>query len=155
MTAGFTPLTVTITRKPQLMESHVPMLILIDGYRAGPLKNGESSTYRLPVGAASIQAVLGMSKSPAIRISNASAAPVALEVESRISNFVFITGAALVVVSSFLVLYTAQLIYTLIALPPVLYHLYYRFIVKDSYLIIREKGPGDTRLQPTHQLPMR
>ncbi|HEX5555349.1 MAG TPA: hypothetical protein VFX43_19070 [Chitinophagaceae bacterium] len=137
---------ITVTRKSQLMESHEPMQIIINGYQAGLLKNGETATYPIYGEQAQLQAYLAMNKTPVVHISAAEASEKSFLVESSMTNTLFITGTILVIISAILVLRTEQLLYMLIAAPPALYHVYMRFIKKDKYLLIREMEIADVKL---------
>lgn len=130
--------TITVTRKSQLMDGHSPMQIIINGYRAGSLKNGETSSYQVPGNQARLQAFLAMSKSQTLEVTAGDSAQKNFLVQSTMTNLLFITGVILVLCSTALVLYTEQVLYMLIAMPPALYHLYLRFARKDKYLVIKE-----------------
>jgi hypothetical protein len=130
---------ITVTRKSQLMDSHVPMQIVINGCQAGILKNGQSATYDISGHNAEIQAYLSMNKTPLFSINASGVLHKKLLVESSMTNLIFIIGTVMVVISTIMVLYTNQLLYMLIAAPPALYHLYLRFVRKDKYLVIREQ----------------
>lgn len=129
---------VTVTRKSQLMEKSVPMQIMINGYRAGVLQNGQTETYQVAGSQAQIQAFLSMSKTRPLLIQAADGDGKSYVVQSNMNNVVYITGFSLVIISTILLFTTYDLWYMLIAAPPALYHLYIRFIRRDTYLVIRE-----------------
>jgi hypothetical protein len=132
---------VTITRKSQYMDQHIPMQILINGASASHLKNGESRTYLITEDQAELQASLAMNKTAPYRLTAQAGNLQHFYVASRMTNLIFILGTILVVASAGLVLWTQDLIYMIIAAPAALYHMYLRFIHKDKYLIIRQ-GTG-------------
>jgi hypothetical protein len=129
---------ITVTRKSQLMDSYEPMEILINGYQAGILKNGETATYRVYGEAAQLQARMAMNRTAPCHVTAGEAEASSFLVESTMTNTIFIIGTILVVISTILVLFTERLSYMLIAAPPALYHLYLRFLRRDTYLFIRE-----------------
>lgn len=129
---------VTVTRKSQLMEKSIPMQIMINGYNAGVLQNGQTETYQVVGSQAQIQAFLSMSKTRPLLIQAADGDGRSYLVESNMNNIVYITGFVLVIISTILLFATYNLWYMLIAVPPALYHLYIRFIRRDTYLVIRE-----------------
>lgn len=134
----YTGLTITVTRKQQLMERSMPMQVVINGQRAGQLKNGETETFRIEGNSAELQAYLSMNKTVPVHVSSEQASTKEFVVQSSMTNFLFVAGTILVVISSALVLFTEQWGYMLIAAPPALYHLYLRFLLKDKYLRIKE-----------------
>lgn len=129
---------ITITRRSQLMEKNVPMQIVINGYKAGDLKNGETETFHVAGNQAQVQAFLAMNKTRSLIVSNASDEVNNFIVESNMNDLVFIIGTSLVVIATIFTFMTYNLWYALIAAPPALYHLYIRFVRKDKYLVIRE-----------------
>lgn len=131
-------LDITVTRKSQLMEKSIPMQIIINGYRAGVLKNGQTETFQVAGDNAQLQAFLSMSKTRPLEIQANGSVGKNYVVESRMNNAAYIIGFLLVIVSTILVFATYNLLYMVIALPPALYHLYIRFVRKDTYLVIRE-----------------
>lgn len=129
-------LNITVTRKSQLMEKSIPMQIIINGYKAGVLKNGQTETFQVAGDNAQLQAFLSMSKTRPVKIqANDGKSYI---VESRMNNAAYVIGFLLVIVSTILVFATYNLLYMVIAIPPALYHLYIRFVRKDTYLVIRE-----------------
>lgn len=131
-------LDITVTRKPQLMEKSIPMHIIINGYKAGVLKNGQTETFQVVGDNAQLQAFLSMSKTKPLKIQANDNGGRNYLVESRMNNAAYIIGFLLVIVSTVFVFATYNLLYMVIAIPPALYHLYIRFIRKDTYLVIRE-----------------
>lgn len=146
---------VRVTRKSQLMDKQIPMDILINGYRAGRLKNGESATYQVPGNRATVQAFLAVNKTKPLTLEASESDSPHISVESRMTNLIFIVGTILVVISGVLIIRTEQLVYMLIAAPPALYHSYLRFFRKDKYLIIKEVKEKDAQGEPAGQLPIR
>lgn len=136
---------ITVTRKSQLMDGYEPMEILINGYRAGLLKNGETGSYTVYGQTAELQARIAMNRTVPTRVNAGDADTKAFLVESTMTNALFIAGTVLVAVSTILVLWTSQLSYMIIAAPPALYHLYLRFLRKDKYLVIRETGEQEVQ----------
>lgn len=146
---------VTVTRKSQLMDKQMPMDILINGYRAGRLNNGETAVYQVPGNRATIEAILSMNKSRALTLEAVDSDSPHVEVATRMTNLIFIVGTILVLLSGVLIVRTEQLIYMLIAAPPALYHSYLRFIRKDKYLTIKELKGEKAEVEPARQLPIR
>lgn len=146
---------ITVTRKPQLMDRQIPMDILINGYHAGRLKNGQRATYQVPGNHATVEAILSINKSRPLSLDAAESDSPQVQVTSRMTNLIFIVGTVLVVVSGVMIIRTAQLIYMLIAAPPALYHSYLRFFRKDKYLVIRELKEDLAPVGSAHQLPIR
>lgn len=120
------------------MEKNIPMQIIINGYKAGDLKNGQTETFQVAGDNAQVQAFLSMSKTKPLRIEANNNDGKNFLVESRMNNAVFIIALLMVAVSTMLVFSTYNLLYMLIAVPPALYHLYVRFVLKDTYLVIHE-----------------
>lgn len=145
-------LTITVTRRSQLMDRTLPMDVVINGHRAGFLKNGQTETFYIPGHAqrAQLQAFLSMNKTTPIDIDPTDADTKEFIVQSTMTDSVFIIGTVLVIISTVLSLFTEQWLYMLIAAPPALYHLYLRFVLKDKYLTIRE-----IERKATDQLPIR
>ena len=114
------------------------MQVVINGRRAGQLKNGETETFRIEGNSAELQAYLSMNKTIPLHVSPEQASAKEFVVQSSMTNFLFVAGTILVAISSVLVLFTEQWGYMLIAAPPALYHLYLRFLLKDKYLYIKE-----------------
>lgn len=135
---GYPGLTITVTRKQQLMERSMPMQVVINGRSAGQLKNGETETFRIEGNSAELQAFLSMNKTVPVHVSPELASTKEFIIQSSMTNFLFVAGTILVIISSALVLFTEQWGYMLIAAPPALYHLYLRFLLKDKYLRIKE-----------------
>lgn len=131
-------LNITVTRKSQLMEKSIPMQIIINGYKAGVLKNGQTETFQVPGDNARLQAFLSMSKTKPFEIQANDNSEKNYLVESRMNNAAYIIGFLLVIVSTVLIFATYNLLYMVIAIPPALYHLYIRFVRKDTYLVIHE-----------------
>jgi|GEM_PF-3390172 len=148
-------MSITVTRKSQLMDKQMPMDILINGYRAGQLKSGETSTFQVPGGQAILQAVLALNKSRPLYLDASGKTSPDLMIESRMSNLMFFIGTAMVLLSTFLLIYTNEMLYMLIAVPPALYNLYLRFLQKDNYLIIKEVKKKASGNASPFQLPIR
>lgn len=130
-------LNITVIRKAQFMDRSLPMVVLINGRKAGALKNGQTETFHIPGHSAELQAFLSMNKSVPLHVSSDEAAEKAFLVESSMTDTFFVIGTILVAISTALSLFTEQWIYMLIAAPPALIHLYQRFILKDKYLVIK------------------
>jgi hypothetical protein len=130
---------ITVKRKSQFMDSSTSMDILVNGYLAQTLKNGETKTIGLSTnGDIQLQAHLMVNKTPPVLLSEADRKEYIFLVEHVISNTIFFIGLGLAAISTILVIYTQQLIYILIAMPPAFFHLYYRYFKKDRYLRIRK-----------------
>lgn len=130
---------ITVKRKSQFMDSSTSLDILINGYLAQRLKNGETKTIPLSThDDIQLQAHLMMNKTPPVLLSEEDRNDHIFLVEHVISNTIFFIGLGLAAISTILLLYTQQPIYILIAMPPAFFHLYYRYIKKDRYLKIRK-----------------
>lgn len=122
------------------MDSNVPMDILINGFLAQRLKNGETKTIKLtndnqPI---ELRVHLMMNKLPPMIVTPEEMENNIFQIENVVSNTAFIIGIALAIISTILVLRTNQLIYMLIVAPPALYHLYFKWYRKDRYLSVRK-----------------
>lgn len=143
-------LNITLTRKSQLMDRTLPMQVVINGHKAGFLKNGQTETFHVAGESAELQAFLSMNKTVPVLVHCSGKEDKAYVIESTMTDALFVIGTILVAISTVLALFTEQWIYMLIAAPPALYHLYLRFVLKDKYLIIKEIQPENPA-----QLPMR
>lgn len=135
---GYQNLDITITRKHQFMDRSLPMQVIINGHRAGILRNGQTETFHINGSSAELRAYLSMNKTLPFQVDSSHASTKEFLIQSSMPDFLFVIGTILVIISTILVLFTEQWKYMLIAAPPALYHLYIRFLLKDKYLVIKE-----------------
>lgn len=133
-----------IKRKRQLMEANVPVDILVNGYLAAQLKNGETKEVHVYThDIILLEARLMMNKTEAFTISEEERGRNIYEVSHVISNPMYIVGILLAIVSTIMVLTTGHPGYMVIVAPPAALFAYLKFVKKSRYLRIspRAKGP--------------
>ncbi len=144
------PTKLTLSRKRQFMEANVPVDILVNGYLACQLKNGETKTINVYThDIILLQADLMRNKTPVTEVNETDRAQNVYEVSHVISNPVYIAGVVLAIVSTILIFTTGHPAYMGLVAPPAALLLYFKFIKKDRYLKISKLRKQDSLYQPS------
>lgn len=140
----------TLSRKRQFMEANIPIDILVNGFLACQLKNGETQTIHVYTNdTILLQADLMRNKTKAMEVDENDRADFVYEVSHVISNPVYIAGVALAVISTILIFATGHIAYMALVSPPAAMLLYFKFIKKDRYLKISKMRKQESQYQPS------
>src|SRR5690625_3635961 len=131
------PTRLTLYRKRQFMEANIPVNILVNGFLACQLKNGETKTINVYThDIILLQADLMNNKTQAIEVNEEERAENLFKISHVISNPVYIIGVLLAILSTVLIFSTGHIAFMALASPPAFLFLYFKFIKKDRYLSI-------------------
>lgn len=140
----------TLSRKRQFMEANIPIDILVNGYLACQLKNGETKTINIFTHeTVLLQADMMRNKTKATEVMETDREAHIYEISHIISNPVYIIGVALAIVSTLLIFTTGHVAYMALVTPPAAMLLYFKFIRKDCYLKISKIRKQEDLYQPT------
>ncbi len=140
----------TLSRKKQFMEGHEPINILVNGYLACQLKNGETTTIEIFThDTIMLQAELMRNKTIAIQVDEVERDENIFEVSHVISNIIYFIGVALAILSTILIFSTGHVAYMALVTPPAAFLLYFKFIKKDKYLRLTKIKKQKMQNQPS------